>query len=306
MSLQKIPYTSQLFLPIRDFLADTYQTDPVHPNWQIDRWNFCRHVSQVIHETSASWPATVGVWVDDSGAIQALANSEGEDRGEVFIQLGLRTFSDAELEEFLTHAEAELTLPLENSRKRVDLHVGPRFRQLIKILEKRGYQMVGKEAAGIFEIREPLEVILPEGLRLVEGAGFSDQGRGLAHSLAFGYTREGVDVLEDYHIIEAFANMRRAPDYRGDLDLAILGPAGEVAGFANFWFDKQNRIGILEPLGTIPAFQKQGLASALLSEGINRLRKLGANRLYGGAGQPFYRSFGFTIVDYRQIWRREG
>lgn len=305
MSLHKIPYTEEHFLPIRDFLADTYQPDSLHPNWQIDRWNFCRHVSQTIHETTASWPATVGLWVDDSGAIQAVTNAEGENRGEAFIQLGTRTFSYAELEEFLDHAEAEHTLALEDSRKRVDLHVGPGFQQLIEILEERGYQKVGKEAAGILEIREPLEVILPEGLRLVDGAGFSDQGRGLAHSLAFGYAREGPDVLEKYHVVEAFANMRRAPDYRGDLDLAILGPAGEVAGFANFWFDEQNRIGILEPLGTIPAFQKQGLASALLSEGINRLRELGAHRLYGGAGQAFYGSFGFETVDYREIWRRE-
>ena len=305
MSLHKILYTEEYFLKIRDFLVDTYQPDSLHPNWQIDRWNFCRYVSQTIHETTASWPATVGVWGDDSGAIQAVTNSEGENRGEAFIQLGARTFSDVELKEFLDHAEAELTLSLDDFRKQVDLYIGPDFQQLIKILEERGYQMVGKEAAGIMEIKDPHEVILPAGLCLVDGAGFSDQGRGLAHSLAFGYAREGPDVLEKYHIIEAFANMRLAPDYRGDLDLAILGSAGEVAGFANFWFDEQNRIGILEPLGTIPAFQKQGLASALLSEGINRLRELGARRLYGGADQAFYRSFGFEIVDFREIWRRE-
>ena len=99
--------------------------------------------------------------------------------------------------------------------------------------------------------------------------------------------------------------MRRAPDYRSDLDLVILTPEGEVAGFANFWFDEKNRIGILEPLGTIPTYQKQGLASALLSEGINRLYELGARRLYGGAGQEFYKKFGFEIVDFRDIWRRE-
>jgi len=305
MSLTKIAYTPDLFLPIRDFLVETYQSDPVHPNWQIDRWNFCRHVSQTIHETSASWPATVGLWVDGTGAIQALVNSEGENRGEAFFQLRTRSFTDQELVEFLDHAEAELCLVSDDSRKRVDLHVGPAFQQLIRILEKRGYQKVGKEAAGIMEIRDLLEVTLPAGMRLVDGAGFSDEGRGLAHSLAFGYAEEGLDVLEKYHIVEAFANMRQAPDYRSDLDLAILTQKDQVAGFANFWHDEKNRIGILEPLGTIPAFQKLGLASALLSEGINRLLKMGAIRLYGGAGQPFYDSFGFKNVDYREIWRRE-
>ena len=99
--------------------------------------------------------------------------------------------------------------------------------------------------------------------------------------------------------------MRQAPDYCSDLDLAILNLVGEVAAFANFWFDAQNRIGILEPLGTIPVYQKQGLASVLLSEGINRLLKLGATRLYGGAGQEFYTRFGFEIVDYREVWHRK-
>lgn len=193
----------------------------------------------------------------------------------------------------------------EDGGRIINLHVGPDYQQLIRILEEHGYQKTGTEKAGILEIRDALEVSLPGGFRLVNGPGFSDEGRGLAHSLAFGYAREGKGVLEKYHIVEAFSNMRLAPDYRPDLDLAVLTPTGEVGAFANFWFDARNQIGILEPLGTIPACQKQGLASALLSEGINRLRKLGAKRLYGGAGQAFYLSFGFKIVDYREIWQKK-
>jgi predicted N-acetyltransferase YhbS len=98
--------------------------------------------------------------------------------------------------------------------------------------------------------------------------------------------------------------MRRAPDYRPDLDLAVLNGKGEVAAFATFWYDAVNRIGILEPLGTVPDHSRLGLASALLSEGINRLIDLGARRLYGGAGQEFYRKFGFEVVDFREIWCR--
>ena len=105
MSIHKIPYTSDLFLPVRDFLSETYQTDPVHPNWQIDRWNFCRYVSQTIHETTESWPGTVGIWVDEQGSIQAVVNSEGENRGEAFFQLGSWSYTDEELGEFLDHAD---------------------------------------------------------------------------------------------------------------------------------------------------------------------------------------------------------
>lgn len=304
MTLIKIPYTQEHFLQVRDFLMDTYHPDSLHHNWHIDRWNFCCYVSQIIHETTDCWPATVGIWVDGSGEIQAVVNSEGENRGRAFFQLASRTtFRDDELLEFLDHAEATLTLTGKHSRKSINLYLGPGFTQLKKILIDRGYQQSGKEETGILEIRDALDVHLPEGLRLVDGVGFSDEGRGLAHSLAFGYAREG--ALEEYHIVEAFASMRRAPDYRSELDLAVLTPGGEVAAFANFWFDAQNRIGILEPLGTVPAYQRQGLASALLGEGINRLRKMGARRLYGGAGQPFYLEFGFKIVKYREIWSKD-
>ena len=305
MTLTQVPYTKEYFLQVRDFLIDTYDPDSTHHNWQIDRWNFCRHVSQIIHETVKSWPATVGVWVDQCGVIQAVVNSEGENMGGAFFQLRSRNYTDAELLEFLNHAEDNLSKTEEDSRKLINLHIGPGFQQLIRILEERGYQPTGMEEVGILEITHPMDVHLPEGLRLVDGLDFSDEGRGLAHSLAFGYAREGEGVLEKYHIVEAFANMRQAPDYCSDLDLAILNLVGEVAAFANFWFDAQNRIGILEPLGTIPVYQKQGLASVLLSEGINRLLKLGATRLYGGAGQEFYTRFGFEIVDYREVWHRK-
>lgn len=109
MRLTKIPYSEVYFLKIRDFLAETYNPDSLHHNWHIDRWNFCRYVSQTIHETTASWPATVGIWVDDSGVIQAVVNAEGENRGEAFFQLSSRNFTDQELEVFLDHAQEHLT-----------------------------------------------------------------------------------------------------------------------------------------------------------------------------------------------------
>ena len=305
MPLHKIPYTPQHFLLIRDFLVETYDPDALHHNWHIDRWNFCRHVSQTIHETADSWPGTVGIWVDEAGAIQAVVNSEGENRGEAFLQLAPIQFPAAALNEFIDHAEEHLALAAENSQKAVSLHIGPRFRQLAEILAGRGYQPAGMEEAGILEIKGAREVELPQGFSLVDGPGFSDEARGLAHSLAFGYASEETDMVQKYHIVEAFARMRQAPDYRPDLDLAAVNQAGEVAAFACLWFDAKNRIGILEPLGTVPAYQKLGLASALLNEGINRLQALGATRLFGGAGQAFYLKYGFEIVDYRQVWSKK-
>ncbi len=305
MKFIKLPYQESDFLRVRDFLVESVHANPDSRNWQIDRWNFCRYVSQTIHETTGSWPGTVGLWVDEEDQIQAVVNSEGENRGEAFFQLREQDYPDRELRAFLDHAEKQLVLVHEDGSSELNLSIDPGLQGLIAILEERGYQRAGMEQAGIYNIRGPLEVELPAGLRLVEGSGFDDRARAMAHSLAFGYADEDPAVLRRYHIVEAFENMRRAPDYCAGLDLAVLAPDGEVAAFATFWLDDRNQLGVLEPLGTIPSYQKQGLARALLSEGANRLAARGARRLYGGAGQPFYERFGFEIVDFRARWKKE-
>ena len=305
MKLKKIPYTHEHYLSIRDFLLETYQPGRAHHNWQIDRWNFSRHVSQVIHETEEIWPRTVGLWTDESGAIQAVVHSEGENHGDVHFQLALRPFTDQELAGFLDHAEQYLTVSNEKGETKLYPWIGRDFEQLKDLMELRGYQRTGdKSIAGQLLIGEQLEVKLPDGMKLVDGSGFTDQARGLAHSLAFGYAKEDQDMLEKFHIVEAFTKMRQAPDYRSDLDLAVLSSEGEIAAFACFWLDAGNLYAVLEPLGTVPAFQRRGLAQSLIWEGMNRLQALGTERLYGPVDQEFYRKVGLRPVYEFEIWEK--
>lgn len=303
--LVKIPYSDDHYLPIREFLIASYQPGIEHHNWQIDRWNFSRYVSQVIHETLETWPSTVGLWTDTSDAIQAVVHSEGEENGDVHFQLALRPFTDQELGKFLDHAEEHLGVINQDGQTKIYPSVGRDFKQLNDLLEMRGYRRTEDlSIAAQLKIGEEQEVQIPEGMCLVDGAGFTDQARGLAHSLAFGYAEEGKDVLEKYHIIEAFSNMRRAPDYLPELDLAVLSAQGEVAAFAGFWLDRVNRYGVLEPLGTVPAFQRLGLARSLIWEGMNRLQRLGADILYGPVNQEFYRRIGFRPVYEFVTWEK--
>ena len=305
MGLVKIPYTENHYPQIRDFLIETYQPDVEHHNWQIDRWNFSRYVSQVIHETADTWPATVGLWTNNRGKIQAVVHSEGENHGDVHFQLALRRFSDQDLESFLDHAEDNLAINFAVGQMKINPWVGRGFKQLINLMEKRGYKRTGeKSQAGELVIGEKWEVQIPTGMSLVDGSGFSDQARGQAHSFAFGYAENGKDQLEKYHIIEAFESMRLAPDYRTELDLAVLSPRGEVAAFACFWLDTRNEYGVLEPLGTVPEYQRLGLARSLIREGMNRLQDLGAKLLYGPVNQEFYRKVGFRPVYEFEIWEK--
>lgn len=96
----------------------------------------------------------------------------------------------------------------------------------------------------------------------------------------------------------AYRAIQQAPSYVPDLDLLIFAPSGDVAAFCTVWLDKDNDIAEIEPLGTVAAYQKRGLGTALIVEASNRLRargghrlrvhswseSVGANRLYEGAG----------------------
>jgi len=67
--------------------------------------------------------------------------------------------------------------------------------------------------------------------------------------------------------------------YDADLDLSILDTQGNVAAYALFWFDPITKVGLLEPMRAEEAFQKKGLGTYLVREGIKRLREKGATSI---------------------------
>lgn len=87
--------------------------------------------------------------------------------------------------------------------------------------------------------------------------------------------------------------------YRDDLDLVVYAPNGDIAAYGMFWFDPESLTGVVEPMRTEDAHQQRGLARHVLTSGIDRLAKAGAQRVSIGyePGNPasghLYRSVGF-------------
>jgi GNAT superfamily N-acetyltransferase len=67
--------------------------------------------------------------------------------------------------------------------------------------------------------------------------------------------------------------------YDSRLDLVVEDDLGHVAGYSLYWFDPQTKVGYVEPMRVEEGFQRQGLATAMLTEGLSRLVELGARRL---------------------------
>jgi GNAT superfamily N-acetyltransferase len=93
-------------------------------------------------------------------------------------------------------------------------------------------------------------------------------------------------------------------EHRIDLDLHVRDAGGAIAAFATMWYDAQNRIGILEPVGTVPAYRKMGLGRACVAQLANQVRAAGGVEVHVGSDQPFYVRLGFEVQDKYGIWRK--
>jgi ribosomal protein S18 acetylase RimI-like enzyme len=94
-----------------------------------------------------------------------------------------------------------------------------------------------------------------------------------------------------------------APRYVSDLDLVAIGPDGALVGFCVCWIMPSlaagQSVAQIEPLGILPAIQRQGLGGALLAEGLLRAKALGAGQMavnaesYNSASRRAYEAMGF-------------
>ena len=78
--------------------------------------------------------------------------------------------------------------------------------------------------------------------------------------------------------------LAECPLYDPELDLAVETADGRDAGYSLFWFDPVTRVGLVEPVRVEDEFQRRGLATAMVTAGIDRLVAKGAERVKIGFG----------------------
>jgi ribosomal protein S18 acetylase RimI-like enzyme len=105
------------------------------------------------------------------------------------------------------------------------------------------------------------------------------------------------------------ARLRQCSLYDPSLDLAVQASDGQVAGYALFWHDPVTRVGLVEPMRIEDAYQRRGLARALLTEGLRRLAARGARRMKVGYSTDIagalYTGAGFRVTSTSQTYRRK-
>jgi GNAT superfamily N-acetyltransferase len=131
---------------------------------------------------------------------------------------------------------------------------------------------------------------LPEGFALVDRALERDSPHPMRR-------RNGEGVA---------ARLKQCSLYDPTLDLEVVTRDGQAAGYALFWFDPVTQVGLVEPMRVEDAYQRRGLARAMLTAGLDRLAERGARRLKVGyateAARRLYVGVGFQMTTTSTSW----
>jgi mycothiol synthase len=115
--------------------------------------------------------------------------------------------------------------------------------------------------------------LLPPGFSICSSRGAQEVSQWVKlHRAAFGTQ----NMTEEYRLA-----MLNTPDYDPYLDLVAVAPNGNLSAYCVGYIDHEGnllsgqKVGFSDPIATYPAFQRQGLARALLLTVLERLQKRG-------------------------------
>jgi ribosomal protein S18 acetylase RimI-like enzyme len=180
---------------------------------------------------------------------------------------------------------------------------------LVQLMLARGFVAgpVGLPAPLFERTLDELPMIrLPEGFTMHEVRNLDD-GR-----LRAQVTHGAFSPNDDWEIYAAqYAQFIGSVVYDGARDLFVRSPDGRGASACTIWFDPVNAVGLFEPVGTHPNFQRQGLGKAVMAEGLCRMKAAGMRRAVVGfdpnnvAALALYTSMGFRASSYFTFPQKE-
>lgn len=312
MKLKMRPYHNEEdYWKMRHFLRDVMLLNDLHQHsWHVARldywwWFIQPDIEKIDLSTS------IFFWETETGELAAILNPEG--KGQAYLQIHPKCRTPELEEEMIVTAETHFKHPNREGKQRVLVFADSKDATRHNILKRRGYQKVERpetnETIHLFSLDQEISNMdtpegytiraLGHGLELLErcyasGLGFHDDNIQTA--------RENRDDPSWYHHIQS------APLYRRDLDLVAVANDGSIASFCTVWFDDVTRTAYFEPVATVPKHQRHGLGKAVLTEGLKRLKTMGAKLAtvggYSEAANGLYFSVFGKEYDLLQPWEK--
>ena len=243
-----------------------------------------------VHHPDPRRQADTSYWLDGESGFVELGGHDGEvvafsihgHSPMGLITWGLERLGSGAHVGLISNLDHELQSELEGAGMRPSDDVGPLF---------------------IRDLKAPIpEPDLAQGwsLRSLRGEVEADNRRAASHA-AFESTME-----PDAHL-QRYLRFMRSPVYDAERDLVAVSPDGRIASFMVWWPDPSG-IAQIEPMGTDPAFHRQGIGRALMAFALNRMRRAGIDQvrvitdLYREDAIAFYRATGFEDVARLRNW----
>lgn len=292
MSYKFAFYTNDYFDKIQQMILDSYQWD--FPVFGISRMEFAAYLHPYFIGMNRVWERTCGVWFDEN-KIVACAINEANDEGDAFFIFDNRKRAEDSLliEEMIFFAKTTMsTVSDDGITRSVTLHI-PQWNSTLKNIAKKSGFINNNWDDKLLILPfgdKDFQVKLPDGYVFVTGDEVPPFYAANVHMAAFNYSIKSVKDGE-----KAFTDLRNAPHYNPKLSLYILDSQKRPVAFANIWYCEKMPYCELEPLGVAWWERRKGLATAILYEAANRVKKLFPQcKGMTGGDQFFYKKIGFV------------
>lgn len=292
-------------------LIETYSQFEKPVNWPFVRWEYARYFAAPFLgafgqdkdieakglEAVRDWENAVGIWENDEGQITCVVCPDEyvpwhPARGIAYFQR--RPGYDHLLDEMLEYAQkkyrkdnttsvfiTEPDTPLQEAAKR-DSYAAPK---------------PATEYWTEYDLSKIPDTKLPGGFYFQSMADNNDVER-----------RRKIFGLSFYHKPSnewpsafSYRELQKAPDYRRELDLVVVAPDGEFVSCCIAWIDETNKVGMLEPVGSIVL----GMGREIVLEGLRRLKALGAEIAIMETPLKYYTKIGFVRKwKYGRKWEK--
>ncbi len=310
MKISLRPYqTEEDYWRMREFLRQIFFLNQrLERSWHVarldySRWHSCLNCARVGLEEVAT------LWESEDQLVAFLMPDGGRGEAHFCVHPRLRT---PELEqEMLVVAEERLSETSANGLRKLQVWVPEADSLRQGLVLKNGYfksEPPETQWRGDLDGRLP-DATVPAGYSIRSlGDGLELLERCYASGLGF-HEGDIQTAVENRDNPTWYRNIQTAPLYRRDLDLVAIAPDGAVAGFCTIWLDDVTRSAYYEPVAVVPAFRRRGLGQALLSEGLRRLQRMGATRVfvsgYSLAANALYRSVMGPEYELYEVWEKE-
>lgn len=300
-------YRDEDFDEIEQLILASYQWE--YPVWGLARHEFSRGLHPAFTGHYHAWHHTVGTY-RDNGKVAACVINEGHYNGEAFFLFDSKERGEDRelLKEMIRFAKTHASRVEADGRTKVlDLYI-PAWNTVLKeLILESGFSETdwGEELYILPFGNEEFDVKLPEGYSFADGSTVPDFYLSNTHRFSFSY---GGETHACEHGEQAFHDLRKMKHYRKELDLCVLDEYKRPVAMAIIWYNEEMPYCELEPLGVVWWERRKGIATAILHEAANRVKKMfpKCNGMLGG-NQEFYKRIGYERKAYipKYHWEME-